>query len=501
VLGVAHAAPTVAPARAQPRLRALVVIVDGLRPDLITTTRTPHLAAFGARGVVGGAHHAIVPTVTRVNASALVTGAGPSRHGILDNTIFLPAVDSARVLDTGNGAVMERADSILEHRLLTVPTLPDLLAARGLRMAVASSGSSGSAFLLAGAGRAPLVNTTMVRPRALETVVTQRLGPYEALEGAPNLVANARAVDALLRVVIDSLDPDVAMLWLSDPDHTAHRAGLGSMLADSAMRAVDREVGRVVAGLAGRGLDAQTTVFIVSDHGFSTQAGREAPLRQVLAPFRSSIVEAGGAVYLRSGHEQVLDSIVQTLQASPAVGAVFTHGARPGDLVGRSPGTLSFAAADWAHARAGDVLVSANWSHERNAADIPGWTALAGVAGHGTTSPYDIRATLLVAGPGIRRGDTSAVPTANSDIAPTILSLLGGRPAPSMSGRVLDELFRNRAPVAATRVRRDSAVASTTLPSGMRYRVTLHASTIGRTRYVDSTVVRRDSAAMLRPAH
>lgn len=479
-----------------PRLTALVIVVDGLRPDLITAERTPHLAALGRRGVVSRAHHSVFPTVTRVNASALVTGTGPARHGILDNSIYLPAVDADRALNTGDGARMEQADSVLGGALLDVPTLPALLAAHGRRMAVASSGSSGSAFLLAGAGRAPMINGTMIRPQALAAAVEARLGPAPEFEGAPNLRANARAVDALLTVVIDSLDPDVAMLWLSDPDHTAHGAGLGSLLADSAIRAVDREVGRVLDGLAARGVADRTTVLVVSDHGFSTQAGRAAPIREVLAPVRDQVVEAGSAIHRRPGATVTPDSLVRLLQRAAPVGAIFTASARPGSVQGRIPGTLSFESVGWGHARAGDVLFSADWSHERNAAGIAGWTALAGTAGHGTSSPYDITATFLAAGPAFRQGDTTTVPSANSDIAPTVLSLLGLPIPSSMTGRVLDELWRSRPRGPA--IVRQQHHASTTLPGGARYAVTLFTSRIGRTTYVDSTRTTRSMAVTRR---
>ena len=487
LVGAASVLTAAGAGQGTPRLRALVIVVDGLRPDLITPARTPHLAALGARGVVSRAHHSLVPTVTRVNASALVTGTRPESHGILDNTIYLPAVDSGRALNTGDGELMRRADSVLAGQLLKVPTLPDLLAAHGKRMAVASSGSSGSAYLLAGAGRAPMINNTMTLPGLLDSAVRARLGPAPEYEGAPNLQANARAVDALLRVVVDSLDPDVAMLWLSDPDHTAHGAGLGSLLADSAIHAVDREVGRVVDGLARRGLASRTTIFVVSDHGFSTQAGRNAPLRTVLTPFKDDVIEAGGAIYLRPGRRARLGEIVRTLQASPAVGAIFTRGASPTDSNGVIPGTLSFVAAGGDHPRQGDILMSANWTHAVNEAGIAGWTAIPGVAGHGTTSPYDVRATLLVAGPRIRRGDTLTTPSANSDIAPTILALLELPPAPSMTGRILREVW-SKQPAA---VRRTVATTGTTLPDGSRYDVTLYGSIVGATRYLDSTRVER----------
>jgi arylsulfatase A-like enzyme len=94
---------------------------------------------------------------------------------------------------------------------------------------------------------------------------------------------------------------------------------------------------------------------------------------------------------------------------------------------------------------------------------------------------------LLVAGPRIRRGDTLTTPSANSDIAPTILALLELPPAPSMTGRILREVW-SKQPAA---VRRTVATTGTTLPDGSRYDVTLYGSIVGATRYLDSTRVER----------
>lgn len=477
------------PAPAAPRLRTILIVVDGLRPDHVTADRTPTLAAIAAGGVVSSAHHSVYPTVTRVNATSLATGMFPRSHGILDNAIYLPAVDSARALNTGDARMMMRADSVLGGRLITAPTIHEVLAARGMRCVVASAGSSGSAYLLAGAGRAPILATDLVWPRELEPVVRARVGEPPPKGGA-TFLANAWAVDALLRVGIDSLDIDVGMLWLTDPDHSVHAAGLGTAAADSVIRAVDRDVARLLDGLAARGLRDRIDVIIVSDHGFSTHAGRDAPIDQVLAPVRAHVVTAGSAVYLRRGHESFRADVLEALLASPEVGAVFTRG---DSTLGRDMETFSFASVAWEHERAGDFLFSANWSHLRNAEGIPGWTAQGGVAGHGTTSPYDIGATFIAAGPSIKRGVRSSVPSANSDVAPTILALLGLSVPPHMEGRPLLEVLRDGPDPRTVLVRREAArvEASTQAPSPIHYRSVLHSSVVGRVRYVDSTVTTR----------
>jgi len=472
------------------RVRAVVVVFDGLRPDYVTAARMPNLHAFGASGVVSTAHHSLFPTVTRVNASALITGANPGTHGVLDNIIYLPAVDSARALNTGDATDMMRADRALSGQLLMVPTLPYLLRAQGKRVVVASAGSSGSAYLLGGAGRAIILQNELVLPQQYEAMVRTMLGP-PPVDASPNLAANARAVDALLRIGIDSVNTDVGFLWLSDPDHTAHGAGVGSAMADSSIRAADREFGRLLQGLHERGLDGQVDVFVVSDHGFSTHAGRDAPIGTVLAPFKDRIVVAGGAVYVRRGGDTTRSDVVRALQAAAPIGAIFTKARRDG--AASEPGTLPYDSIGWSSARSGDVLFSADWSHTMNAASMAGRTEQGGTAGHGTSSPYDIVATLIARGPHVRAAAGTNVASSNADIAPTLLHLLGMPSAPSMTGRALTELLRDGPAIANMRVVRDSLVAVTTLPapSSLRYRVTAYRTRVGRTLYFDSTQTQR----------
>ena len=88
--------------RAQPASRTqLLIVVDGLRPDYVTRDVMPRLFELGQRGIVFTAHHSVFPTVTRVNASSIVTGAYPETHGLLGNTIYIPSVNRTARLDTG----------------------------------------------------------------------------------------------------------------------------------------------------------------------------------------------------------------------------------------------------------------------------------------------------------------------------------------------------------------------------------------------------------------
>src|SRR3989442_2224401 len=125
----------------------IVFVVDGLRPDAITAEDTPTLFRLRTEGVDFTRGHAVFPTVTRVNAAALGTGMQPGTSGILGNQLHAPAVDPHRAFDTGDYRNLLALDRATGGRLVLVPTLAERLAARGLRLASVSSGSTGSALL------------------------------------------------------------------------------------------------------------------------------------------------------------------------------------------------------------------------------------------------------------------------------------------------------------------------------------------------------------------
>src|SRR5476651_898215 len=76
-----------------------------------------------------------------------VTGSYPETHGLMGNTIYIPKADATKGLDTGEKANLEAAERA-EGKLLTAPTLGEILQPAGRKVLAVSSGSSGSAFLL-----------------------------------------------------------------------------------------------------------------------------------------------------------------------------------------------------------------------------------------------------------------------------------------------------------------------------------------------------------------
>jgi arylsulfatase A-like enzyme len=493
-VALALAAPRAQPAAAHIQL---VIVVDGLRPDYVTPEVMPRLFRLGQRGIVFRSHHAVFPTVTRVNAASFVTGAYPETHGLMGNDIYIPKVNAVKGLDTGERANLEAVERA-EGTLLTAPTLSEILEPAGKTLLAVSSGSSGSSYLLNHTvATGGIIHYDYAKPPALAARAAAVLGPSPP-HATPNDPQNHYAIDAFLKVGLDEVHPDVTFMWLNDPDGTAHAKGIGAELTLKSLALVDAGIGRIEDTLRAKGLLDRTNILVTSDHGFSTHMGAAGlRLSALVDPFArpmpdgsKDIVVSEGAIHLRSTVDKAsrVAAIVAALQKRSEVGAIFSRPRAGGGDEGVVPGTLSFDVARWNHPRSGDILVSANWTSETNAAGIAGRTTDTGVAGHGTSSPFDIHNTLIAAGPDFREHAVSDVPTANVDIAPTLLHLLGLTPVKTMTGRVMDEALRDGPAIASIGV--GHAVRTVRTADGS-YELTAHISNVAGHAYLDFTEVKR----------
>jgi predicted AlkP superfamily pyrophosphatase or phosphodiesterase len=445
------AATLVLMAQARPSIlnRQLLIVLDGLRPDYVRPDIMPNLYALGQRGVIFQNHHSVYPTVTRVNASSIATGTYPSGHGVMGNSVFFPAVDATRFLDTAERENLLKINESEKGRLQTATTLGEMLQRAGRKLLIVSSGSSGSAYLLNYhlAGGAILHNE-FTMPESFAAEMIAKLGPNPP-EATPNAAQNRRAVDAFLQIGLPKLDPSVTVLWISDPDTTAHQQGIGHPTTTDALKRVDGEVKRVLDGLAAAKQLERYDVWVTSDHGFTT-GSQPANVAALLKPLTGtmpggspSIVLGGGAIYVRDHDRITIASIVSGLQKTNGVGAIFMPAASPSSMDGQLAGTLSFDAIRWNHVRSADILYSPDWADEQNQYGFAGITATAGRAGHGSTSMFDVHNVLIAAGPDIKQKTTISTPSANVDFVPTFLRLAGVRMPDRLDGRVLEEALLN----------------------------------------------------------
>lgn len=459
----------------------LVVVLDGLRPDYVTPDLMPNLYALGQRGVVFANHHSVYPTVTRVNSASISTGAYPTTHGLMGNTVYFPHVEPGKGLSTSDYRNLQQIADAEDGRMLTATTLGQALEASGHGVLAVSSGSSGSAFLLnptlSGGG---VINVDAILPESTRAQIEALIGPAPA-DAVPAKARNAWVVDAYVEYGLKRLKPAVTLMWLTDPDHTAHGAGVGAPLTVDALRAVDGDLCRILAAHTSLGIDDRVNVIVTSDHGFSTQTGGFNPSGLLSKNgLREGVVFAGGAIYVPQHDRDRSEAIVRLLQGDDSVGPIFTRAAHPGAHEGWVSGTLSFDAVQWDHARAADILVGPAWTDDANEYGYRGTTTYAGTAGHGSTSPFDIHNTLIAAGPAFKSGITSSVPSANPDIAPTVLHVLGVPAPESMTGRTLLESL-----VGGPEPGTLDVVSTTYEAKADDYRVEMRESVVDGRRYLD----------------
>jgi arylsulfatase A-like enzyme len=150
-------------------------------------------------------------------------------------------------------------------------------------------------------------------------------------------------------------------------------------------------------------------------------------------------------------------------------------------------GTFPLADANIQTADGPDVVMSFRWNDRRNAADVPGLITANGAGGkykatHGTLSPFDVQNMFIAAGPSFRGGPTSDLPTANTDVAATILHLLGIKPPEPLDGRVVAEaMMDNKRHVPS--VEAQTLEATRELPGGSWHQY-LRTSRVGSSVYL-----------------
>ena len=123
----------------------LVFVFDGLQPSQVNPRLMPNLAAFAAAGVTFTNHHAVFPTVTRVNCSSMVTGMDPGGHGLAGNRLLIRDFDP----DNAMGAMEPELTRVAEAGVpvLLAPTLAQILSEHRKEYVAIGVGTSGNAFL------------------------------------------------------------------------------------------------------------------------------------------------------------------------------------------------------------------------------------------------------------------------------------------------------------------------------------------------------------------
>jgi hypothetical protein len=310
---------------------ALMISIDGLRPDYVTAAdryglKIPALRRFMTDGTYARVQ-GVIPTVTYPSHTTLVTGVAPARHGIYSNTMFDP------LRGIGPATWYWYAEDI------KLPTLWDAVARAGWTTAsiqwpvtVGARVTWNIPDYWRSALDDPKIRRALSTPGLLAALEAE-LGAYpEALDTESDEARGRFAVRLL-----ETKRPAFLTLHLLALDHAQHETGPMSSETFATLERLDAVVARL-RDTAERLAPGRALVAIVSDHGFvktDTQVNLIAPLRAagLFTVERGRVVDwkampwiAGGAVAIvlkdpadettRARVREVLDK----LAADPANG-------------------------------------------------------------------------------------------------------------------------------------------------------------------------------------
>lgn len=522
VLAAQAPAPKTPASQAQAPL-VLIAIFDGLRPDIVSAQHTPNIARLKKEGVHYGRSHAAFPTVTRVNGGTLVTGMWPERHGLVSNTMYVPAVDPAKPFSTGEWKELLKLRDATGGRVVFTKTLGEHLQARGLSYVAASSGSTGSAFMLnpvAPDGVGVLISgqldpgTRVAFPDRVNDGIRKTIGDFKGKDGTDSVNWTGQV---LRDYVLPELKADVLAVWFTEPDGSQHEHGAGSPEALAELGNSDRDFGLLLDALAKRFPGRPINVMITSDHGFArhgkavniTKALVDAKLKSAAGSDDVMVVSNSQSVLLHVKNRDAakIRSLVEFLQTRDDVDVIFTRAAKAGKAAGNAragrpalpieggvPGTFALELIHAANdARGADIMFSLRWSDEKNRFGVPGTQTIhsesregvleGDASGHGGLSPYAVRNTLILAGPAFKRGIEIDAPAGVVDITPTALALLNATPKDaSFDGRVLREAF---ASAGTSGAKAPAPWTETATAKAGAYEATVRISGIGDRWYID----------------
>ena len=480
---------------AKPQRHVVIVVWDGMRPDFVTEQNTPTLWKLEGEGVTFRNHHSVYPSATMVNGTAMMTGVYPGRSGIIANHVFRPDIDPNRTVDVELSPVVKKGDELSGGKYIAVPTIAELVQGTGARSLITAAKTVGLLLDRHPNDGTATNSVTLFAGTALPATVldhiTEKLGPFPSA----HLQEDSWTTKALVDVLWKDGVPAFSVLWLGEPDLTEHGTSPGAPTAIAAIKSADENLAVVLSALDERKARDTTDIFVVSDHGFSTikrsidlpkilsEAGFAATSEFTGEPKRGEIMLAGngGTVFFYViGHDAtVTRHLVEFLQQSDFAGVIFTK--QPME------GTFALEQANIQNDHAPDVVMAFHWDPSKNQFGVPGmidadWQRAAGKGTHATLSRFDMHNMLIASGPDFKRGATNDLPSGNVDLTPTILQILGLKPAQKMDGRILSEAMII-AP-SSQKLEKNTIEATRHFQSGT-WRQSLQISRIGSTIYLD----------------
>ena len=471
----------------------LLVVFDGLQPAQVTHQLMPNLSRSLFAGVTFANHHPVYPTVTRANAASMVTGRTPGGHGLAANTLLVRDFQPHQPIPALEPQLAQIAQQT--GKVLLVPTLADILAQHGEEYIAIGVGTSGNAYVhnpRAEQSGGATIHPDFTLPYSLSAEIVDRFGPWPE-EARPNTPRMAHAVRIMTEYILPQRNPRLALIWSSEPDKSQHDYGVGSTQSNQALKEADQQFGQLIRWLEQSGRSRETDVMVVSDHGYSTITApvslesllREAGFPSADRPGGVAVANNGGSAlfYTHNQDPGTADTLAQWLMTQTWCGPLVAA-----EALGGIPGTLAASLVGDQGPRVPEITMSFQWNGTPNDAGYYGHVfstgGSAGQGQHGSMSRHELHNVLFAWGPSFKESCRIETPSGNTDLAPTVLRLLGLSSDVPMDGRVLEEALGTGPD--PSKLEWDLAIHNAERRVGDQvYRQQIKLSRVGYTGYVD----------------
>jgi len=417
--------------------RAVIVICDGLRADLITPELTPNLHRLGAGGRIFANHRSVFPSTTRTTSASIATGCLPARHGLDGNCVAINEGDGLFAISTGRVDFRDRLRAATGGTL-RVPTLAERLKDSGGSI-VYSNVSTGAAYFQDPDG----YGTVYHRSGSYGPGLTEIAGP-EHLEVSHDAAGDTAMTARFCQDALRERKPALAVLWQCEPDHTQHSVPLGSPAHREAIAGADANAAQVAETVDALNEEGEDILLIVAaDHGHET-VGQVIPLETLLieAGLKDSecssdvVVASNGfsaAIYVSEAARPRIGALTSFLATLDGIDGILT-GQELADVGQRADAALA-------------IAVTTRKTDDENEFGVRGIsdaifdpfdnTTAPGLGQHGGLGLYEQHPFLFIRGGGFQTGTASQIESSAIDLAPTILRHLGvswegmdGKPLP-----------------------------------------------------------------------
>jgi arylsulfatase A-like enzyme len=361
--------------------------------------------------------------MTRVTSASIATGCHPGTHGLVGNSVVLDEGDGLVNLSVGAPDFVERMRRATGATLRR-KTLAERLADRG-GCVVYSNVSPGAAYFQDPDGFGYVFHRAGSFGPGRRPVAADR-----QLDIDVGAVGDEAMTARFCAEVVPPEGPALGVLWLSEPDWSAHASALGSAEHVAGLRAADRCVARVLAALEESESREEILLVVCSDHGMSTIREEidltECLVRAGLKEHVSStdvVVAPNGTaalIYVAGGERSTVRKIAQFLEQQPWIGRTWTGPAMK-ELGLEPEGALSIALTSEERDDVNEFGVRGSSVLFRDPFDSKSYL---GRGMHGGLSEGEQSPFLFLRGRGFGHGRrrTRASPI---DIAPTLLAHFG----------------------------------------------------------------------------